>query len=310
MTGLESPLVVRADGGLANKLRVLLSYREVARRQATTLVCIWKREAACRARFGDLFEALGGAAILESQAEDYSDVRSALVRWGCDDRSHSIPGAIHTHPVVAGTIREARMYDDLRPRPMLADAVDTMIEACGGAGNFIAVHLRRTDWAELFGISTPDDEFLRYVEACSKRDWTSGGRKAEPLVYVATDNAVTQRALLGSLGGRARVFAPIEDDHSDLRHTSVFHAAVDLFTAAAAGAFKGSRGSSFSEAICLLRKARAATVGVHRDELYSHRQRRRRQWRQQRKEERAAGSSRHAGARLTPDVTLTDRTSG
>ena len=273
------PLAIRADGGLANKLRVLLSYRLVAMDEGRPLVCLWKRSEHCRARFGDLFEALDGVAVLESEGDE-SDVQPALGRWGVEPPptgGANVSGSIHVHPSIAGTDREASMYLPLKPRPALQAAIAATIASCGGAGAYVSVHLRRTDWADLFGVSTPDEEFTRFVARTPPQ---------RPC-YVATDNAATQRLLLDALGARGRSYAPVDEAPTDLRHTSVFHAAVDLYTAAAAATFKGSRGSSFSEAIWMLRRTHGRASD--RDELDTHRQRRRRQWRAARAARKSGG---------------------
>ena len=75
-------------------------------------------------------------------------------------------------------------------------------------------------------------------------------------VYLATDNAVTQRRFLehSSFGARVHTCARIEADATRLRQTDLADAAVDILTcAAASGPFKGTYTSSFSDAILRLR---------------------------------------------------------
>ena len=61
-------------------------------------------------------------------------------------------------------------------------------------------------------------------------------------------------------GKRARVYAPIDADGSQLRQTSLAAAVADLFCAAAAsGPFKGCPTSSFSDTILRLRRVQRRT---------------------------------------------------
>ena len=166
------------------------------------------------------------------------------------------------------------------------------------SGDFVAIHVRRTDWETLFGVSTPDDEFARFVAAHSER-----------AAYVATDNARTQAAYAQLLGARFRCYAPIDAACGALRHTSVAHAAVDLLTSVEARAFKGSRGSSFSEVVWHLRRARGHDTAC--DELHTSRQLRRQRWRRAKKAQGGGDHKRRAkhasavccGAPAMPDPT-------
>ena len=151
-----------------------------------------------------------------------------------------------------------------------------MVHACGDG--FAAVHVRRTDHVALWGISTPDDEFYTFVDKALQ--YKSKGSHGGACVFVATDNAKTQ-SLYAQRYGTSRVHAlhPIEMSPTALRHTSVRDAVIDLYVCASSRVFKGTRGSSFSDAIWLIRKARG--VAHQNDELHTNRQLRRRRWRQQ-----------------------------
>ena len=75
---------------------------------------------------------------------------------------------------------------------------------------------------------------------------------ASSRVYLATDNADTQSVFLAHYRGRIRIGRKISHKGA-LRQTSLFDAAVDLLTCAAAEVFKGSYSSSFSDTIAHLR---------------------------------------------------------
>ena len=97
-----------------------------------------------------------------------------------------------------------------------------------------------------------DADFVAYFE-----------RFPESSAYVATDNAITQAQLVERLrfsDGGCRVsarptFDARQEAQAPLRHTSIEAAVVDLFTCVQARAFKGTLGSSFSDAIHHLRQA-------------------------------------------------------
>ena len=79
-------------------------------------------------------------------------------------------------------------------------------------------------------------------------------RHAHRRAFVATDNGETQRRFERSLG-HGRLSASLTPlDEEARRPTSVASAVVDLFTCVAAEVFKGTRWSSFSDAVSLLRR--------------------------------------------------------
>jgi len=87
-------------------------------------------------------------------------------------------------------------------------------------------------------------------------------QKHAPLpVYLAADNAETQRAFLGRHRGRARVGREIvaRGTKTVLRQTPLSDAVADLFCCVAADVFKGSYYSSFSETIAHLRAVSGRT---------------------------------------------------
>ena len=236
----ESVLVV-AEAGLGNKLRVVLSYLDVARRRGQKLVVFWRLSPECDATFEELYFPLDGVRFL-----------------------HALPpnlpiaprGAYDTHPDLQFTERESAMYAQLRPRPSIAARVAARLKAFVGA-EYCAIHVRRTDHAELFGERSPcrDVDFYAF---CDRHD---------PLpIFIATDNAATQAAFAARYGARLRALTPMRPrrskrhamgaDAPGARHTSVADAVADLEACVAAKIFKGTELSSFSDAVAHLRRAR------------------------------------------------------
>ena len=280
----EANAFVRAKGGLCNKLRVVLSYREAEVVDGGKhLVVVWVINDECPARFDELFEPLDDVTFLCSDDPQLDEKLRALG----SPEGVSMKRDMRTHPAIAAlesasstgsrdqwmARREALMFLLLKPKPAIAERIAQCIARCGGKGAYAAVHVRRTDHVTLWGISTPDAEFFKFLDG--KR--SSG----EERIYVATDNAGTQQLFSERFGADVTVtLAAIDPTATALRHTTVADAVVDLFVCADARAFKGTRGSSFSDAIWLLRRAGATAGGS--DELHTARQLRRRRWREQR----------------------------
>ena len=59
-------MVVCANHGLCNRLRVVLSYRQVAQREARRLVVVWQRDMQCNGEFLDCFQPLAGVRFLRT----------------------------------------------------------------------------------------------------------------------------------------------------------------------------------------------------------------------------------------------------
>ena len=149
------------------------------------------------------------------------------------------------HHPYKGTDVEWRMYAVLRPRAPLREAIARRVAACGPC--FVAVHIRRTDFRALFGVThgAADADFEAFVLRA----------RADQRVFLATDDAPTQQQLAQRLGPRLCALTPL--DASARRPTSVEEAVVDLFTCAAAETFKGTCWSSFSDTIAHLRRCQA-----------------------------------------------------
>ena len=285
---------MRAMGGLGNKLRVLLSYREsVVVDSGGVLVVVWVRDEHCPERFDELFEALDDVTILDSNDADLEERQRSL-------GVTKIASRMRAHPAIEeGSAREVAMWQTLRPRARIARMIADVRARCGKG--YLAVHVRRTDHAQLFGVSTPNDEFFRFVDARSSSSpafaaatpssssssyavaasatSSLASTPSPPAVFVATDNAATQAAFAERLGAsRVVTTAAIEPNPTSLRHTPVSSAVVDIFVCASASVFKGSRGSTFSDAIWNLRQMNGCAHPD--DELHTGRQLRRKRGRQ------------------------------
>ncbi len=146
-----------ALGGLANKLRAILSYRAVY----GTIDVVWLAdEYVSHAHFLDVFEPIHGVEFVAGgwQKEDFAPHPDRPAGWEAS-------------------------YRFLVPKPQVQQRIDELREELK---DYVAVHIRRTDHVpnmNSLGLeTTPDEAFRRFVA-----HWPSHA------VFVATDNGETQR---------------------------------------------------------------------------------------------------------------------
>ena len=266
---LERALAVQVQGGLCNRLRVVLSYLYVARSQGRPLLVIWPPDDACPGTFADCFDAPENTLFVHARPAGVRDV--------------AVPApTADFHVDIKHTQAEVEMYKELLPNSALRHAV--VRNVCALAPSFGAVHVRRTDavlppFDRVYRnnpLHATDEQFVAFLQSLPDvplqglqmelLETDLSGGVAHPAVeattmraYIATDNARTQDVFRKADGVRSRLAAcpPIGGARmaSSLRHTTVFAAAVDLLTCASAdGPFKGSYQSSFSDTIGRLRR--------------------------------------------------------
>lgn len=278
-----APLLVRANYGMANQLRVLLSYNAFAQQQGRGLVIVWDKHAACPASFRDLFEPIPRVVVVDKLRE-LASLRSEW-RHLADVPPDAITSTAFTHPSIEATALEASMWEPLYPNAALRAQVDARLATLGD-GPFIACHVRRTDH-QLGARSheserTTDEQFYRFVER-QPEAWP---------IFLATDNRVTQDRFLSRYGKRVRALKLIEDvvtpqamaaagevGHHNAQHDAAFRsidvhrhtplsdAVVEIFTCVRARVFKGSYYSSFSDAIMRLRAVRGTAAAADEHDL-------------------------------------------
>eukprot|EP00316_Scyphosphaera_apsteinii_P023721 CAMPEP_0119320860 /NCGR_PEP_ID=MMETSP1333-20130426/53762_1 /TAXON_ID=418940 /ORGANISM="Scyphosphaera apsteinii, Strain RCC1455" /LENGTH=328 /DNA_ID=CAMNT_0007327681 /DNA_START=8 /DNA_END=990 /DNA_ORIENTATION=+ len=261
-------LLVVAEAGLCNKLRVVLSYREAAHERMQGLIVLWTLGPFCDTRFDELFNALPDVTFvhdLHALSDTYPEQHAVLT-----NRPSLLCNAYDSHPQIKYTPTETSMYLALRPVPSIEAAIANRLQQCGNA--FVAVHVRRTDHAVLYGRNVSDAEFFSFLD-----------KHSDCAIYLATDNARTQKIYTERYAERIKALVPIpphannehesdaiarkegakhvenfvpEKQCSDARHTAVRDAVVDLYVCAEARHFKGTFLSSFSDTILQLRRAR------------------------------------------------------
>jgi hypothetical protein len=214
---------IRAFGGLANRLRVVLSYRAAF----GPLEIVWRPDGEIAyGRFLDVFEPLHGVTFLDE----------------------AICGTKTLDPYPAAPADWQRGYSELRLRREWEAKLTYLLSP---TVDYSAIHIRRTDHVQLAkacGTYTDDDAFRKWLRAC------------ESTVYVAADNGTTQAAYLAYLAeaGRASIVYEVIPEHPDQdkggrRNTTLAHCAVDLFACVRAKSFMGSGESSFTNLVHTLR---------------------------------------------------------
>ncbi len=219
-------MILRPIGGIGNRLRAMMSRLEPG------LVVQWPIDWECAfGKWEDVFEPIDGVTIvnLVRKSDDSFDEP-------CDLETCNPALTLHAHN-----------YRKLVP---VLDVGMRIHELCRN-GPFNAMHIRRTDHEHVIPLEarTHDHEFESFHNL----------RNGLP-VYVATDNAATQAKYLGMDGVfvNRQVETGAEQagygDHT--RHTSLADSVVDLFVCAEAVRFLGTRGSSFTDTIHILRGLR------------------------------------------------------
>jgi GDP-fucose protein O-fucosyltransferase len=222
---------LHAVGGLANRLRAILSYRAFY----GDLTVIWDAdEYVSHGLWSDVFEPLPrvtftSAVHLAWDYEDWAPHANAPQGW-----------------------EEA--YREVRLVPPLARTVATLEETCPA---FVACHIRRTDMLPLL-----EQEKLPVEPLGSWVEWTKQWPHLQ--VYVSTDNGETQAMMRRHLGPRAWMPRPLPGgerqglvDHR--RNGTLADAVIDLVVCQKATHFKGSIHSSFTDTITTMRKLHART---------------------------------------------------
>lgn len=207
--------VIVPDGGLCNRLRVLLSWLKKARAEGQQLVVYWPITVHCNGSFIRNFEPISGVKVLQREPEPGRRV----------DYSGWEP---------CGPLE----ISALKPSPALSERIAAIRASLGP--EYDAMHIRRTDLPEQR--ESPDADFEQFVIDA-----------ADAPVYLATDNVVTQRHFLAAFGSKKIRTAATITDRGTLRQTPLDIAIIDLFVCAGAAYFKGTAGSSFTEFIELLR---------------------------------------------------------
>lgn len=221
--------VLHTLGGLGNRIQSIFAYRRLV---VGTLDVLWEpSDAVSHGRWDDVFLPLEG-------------VRFHDRRFGFG-YGHKVLSVDH-----APSESWRADVGELKPTAEVQAEIDKVLATL--PLDTAAIHVRRTDYVQCawaHGLSLPP-----------LKDYASFAQGAEA-VYLATDNAETQKKIHDLLPGSTRLVGTSPALHStekqafgdDRRHTSLLEAVVDLFVCARASRFMGTPGSTFTSTIEALR---------------------------------------------------------
>jgi hypothetical protein len=214
-------IVVQPVGGLCNYLRVVFSYYKIASLSNDTLTVIWLKDDACNGYFLDYFKPIQNITFEYNNMNNYK-----IDYFGCN--------AHHDY-----NAHFKLKYENLELVPEINEII---INKQKILGNYIAVHIRRTDSienAKLNNQYTTDDCFFNFIDNKLK------DKKLN--LYIATDNIETYNIFKAKYGNLVKF-----DYHktiNGLRHTSLRDAIIDLYMCINSDYFLGSGFSSFTNMI-------------------------------------------------------------
>ena len=225
--------------GLSNKLRTLLGYLWVAAQEKEELNVCWEIGDACNGHFLDIFEPIYGLNFINSENGAEMDFS------GFSTFDEILYGYMRRDNVDTDIYEEhQRMYRKLRPLPHIQEKANMFCEK-NSISRCIGMHIRRTDHevlAKAVESYSPDVEFIRFIQ--NNPDCAG--------VFIATDNKATQD-LFASLYGNRVLFYNNIGESERLRKTSLEEALIDILICSKCRSFQGSRYSSYSNLIEILR---------------------------------------------------------
>jgi hypothetical protein len=212
-------IVIQPTSGLGNKLRVIFSYYELAKKQNKKLYVIWIINNACNGFFLDYFEPLDDVIFEKTNLQNLD-----IYYKGYDRNPDYYPN-----------------YKNLKLLPHIIEKINNKKKIFGD--NYISVHIRRTDHillAEENNKYTTDEMFIEYIER----------EKNNSNLYIATDNKETYDFFNKY---NKNICVPYHNTIDTLRQTTLEDSIIDLYMCVYSSKFMGSGFSSFSELIYNLR---------------------------------------------------------
>jgi hypothetical protein len=270
-------IIATSDGGLANRLRVLVAYIYVGQHRfdGAHLVFVWNINDACPGHFLQFFHPIdrviftdpaSAIALYPRAKKIYAPTRWPLKSIFIEFR---IPLKLHAQI-------EEELYEKIKPTKWIMQKVDDYVkrhDIC----NHSAMHIRATDMEVMLGTKRSPGNLER-------RFWFIEGQPKDTKVFLSTDSPVIQQKALTQFPDKILIYERIssaseqkpltswasevagvvkpaesfvyENKTLPLEHrfTSLESALIDLLIAAHAKQFKGSPYSSYSELIDLYRK--------------------------------------------------------
>ena len=260
---IESPIVIRPNGGLCNLLRVVFSWLMYARSINKKLVVLWELTDHCTGFFLDYFHPIEDVTFIINDFEKYKNTKIGVDMHG----DHSLWN-IADPTFIKNDFKEYKntkidyigvnchrdysqrnmfIYKDLKLLPYIVDIIknkiEEMISNSRDDKSYMAVHIRRTDhisYALQYGHFTTDQEFIDFIK--NNNDVYSS-------LYIATDNVETHNKFNEMFHDKYHINKFIDFDKDVCRQTSLLDSIIDIYMCINADVFKGSVLSSFSELI-------------------------------------------------------------
>ena len=204
-------------GGLANRLLTVLSHVSVERSAGRPVVVFWPDSRDFPGEWDECFTPIVGLLPLPMHPPlEYADIKEFSIAQDCD----------------------WKILQELKPSRPVRDSLPD--------GDYDAVHIRRTDLSDMaarLGWHPPisDDEYSAFIEQSDRE-----------FVWLATDNAETQARMKARHGSKVRALADMHEPHG-FRQTDGQWTAIDMFACVKAQKFMGSRHSTLTNLIHMLR---------------------------------------------------------
>lgn len=227
---------ITANAGFANRLRILLGYREVCRKFGVPLTFVWLENRFCGA--------LDNAFVI-----DGVDIQHSI---SPPRDAPAIPGKVTFKDIVQIYGIDAKekvvcnAYRQIQFDPAISLAAQVGWQAQ------LAVHARVTDLHKSTGLQLTPSDFFSQIE---ERE------KIHPIfpLYLATDSQNLQVAFIKRYGSQ-NILTTARLDPDKFRQSSLRDAVTDLLASSLASQFLGTPGSSFSNSIQIFRRINNASM--------------------------------------------------
>ena len=228
---MDNLYVIIPQGGLCNKLRVLLYHYDISKKLNKKFIVVWNKDRYCNGLFLDYYQQLENTIFIKKNENNY-DIKYK----GC-----------------SADIKLCN-YNLLKLKPTIQEKINIIRNKYD---KYISVHIRRTDHvilAKKKNLYIDDDYFINFLNQNSDYD-----------IYLATDNRETQDKFYKLYKNKIKYIIfinkkneinkrPKKDNSDKTRHTSLLDSIIDLYMCVNSEKFMGTKYSSFSETINKMRE--------------------------------------------------------
>ena len=218
-------IFIKTRGGLSNQLRTLLSWNIICKENNCKLYVEWNNYRECNGNFLDYFKPIKNITFIKNNKNNLKVCYEG--------------GQIH--PLFEKIRNKNTIYKELIPRDDLMEEVKKKIEIL--EDNYIAVHIRRTDFFDKYKKKCNDEYFMNFIDKF----------KNNKNLYVATDNQFTYNKFYKKYKNLMKFDYHDIIKRKQLRKTSLRSAIIDIYMCVYSKNFLGTIYSSFSDIIDSLR---------------------------------------------------------